>query len=61
MGNLLTMTREYPLLTATRERPVQQQRHSTAKNKQMNKIIKKRKLPENALLNNHIVFLINLL
>ena len=55
------MTREYPLLTATRERPVQQQRHSTAKNKQMNKIIKKRKLPENALLNNHIVFLINLL
>lgn len=41
MRNPLTTAREYPLLTATRERPVQQQRHSTAKNKQMNKILKK--------------------
>ena len=35
------ITREQPLLAAIREKPVQQQKSSTAKNKEVNKIIKK--------------------
>ena len=46
MRNLHTATREYPPLTSAREKPMQQWRPSTVKNKQ-NYFLKKEAIKEN--------------